>query len=160
MSKQENSSQLPFGEIKIAKNPVGFKKPKPKKHEEKLQLSVAKYVRVAYPGVIFNSDFASGMRMNMGQAMIAKMMRSESGQPDLTILEPRGKYAGMCLELKRDKSEVYLVDGVTLKKDEHVHKQSKMLKRLREKGYWANFVCGIDDAVHVIDEYMKLSPRQ
>jgi hypothetical protein len=156
----ENSSQLPFGEIKVPKNPVGFKKPKNKKNEEKLQLSVAKYVRLAYPGTIFNSDVASGMRMNMGQAMIAKMMRSESGQPDLTIMEPRGKYGAMCMELKKDKSEVYLKDGVTLKQDEHIHKQAKMLERLRGKGYWANFVCSFDDAVHVIDEYMKLPVRQ
>jgi hypothetical protein len=153
-------SQLPFGEVKVPANPKGFKKPKQKKHEEKLQLSVAKYIRLVYPGTIFNSDIASGMRLTMGQAIKAKMMRSESGQPDLTILEPRGPYAGMCLELKKDKSEVYLVDGITFKKDEHVEKQDKMLKRLRGKGYWANFVCGIDQATSVIDEYMRLPPMK
>lgn len=139
------------------KNPKGFKSPKQKK-EENLQIAVAKYLMLQYPDVIFNSDIASGMRLTIGQAVKAKAMRSEKGQPDMILLEPRGAFFGLCLELKRDKDAVFLVDGVTLKADKHVREQAIILERLRYKGYFAQFACGFIEAKFIIDYYMMLPP--
>lgn len=143
--------QVPL--LKAPRNSKGFKKPKQKK-EESLQIAVARFLMMKYPDVIFNSDIASGMRLTIGQAVKAKMMRSESGQPDLIIMEARGPFYGLCLELKKDKDALFLKDGKTYKKSEHIDKQAAMLERLRKKGYHAVFVCGIDEAMFAINYYM------
>lgn len=132
---------------------------KPKKKEESLQIFVSKYIMLRYPGTIFNSDIASGLRLTMGQAIKAKLMRSGRGQPDIVIFEPRANFHGLCLELKNEISDVYLKDGITIsdtKSNRHVLEQADMLKRLRDKGYWADFAFGRDDCMKKIDTYFSL----
>lgn len=138
-------------------NPKGFKAPK-KKKEENIQIAVAKYLMMQYPDVIFNSDIASGMKLTMGQAVRAKAMRSEKGQPDMILLEPRGGYFGLCMELKNKFSDVFLANGKIsdCKSKQHVRDQAAILERLRNKGYSAMFVCGFVESKFAIDFYMKL----
>ncbi len=141
--------------VKINKNNTLLVKKKNKKKEESLQLSVSKYLRSDYKGVIFNADIASGMRLSIWIAAKAKAQRSERGQPDLVILEPRGKYHALCLELKAEDAEVYKKDG-ELYSNKHLHEQAALLARLREKGYYANFAIGLKDAKKQIDDYFSL----
>lgn len=132
---------------------------KPQKKEESLQIFVSKYIMLRYPGTIFNSDIASGLRLTMGQAIKAKLMRSGRAQPDMIIMEPRGPYHGLCLELKNKISDVYLQDGITIsnvKSNQHVLEQADLLKRLRDKGYSADFAFGRDDCMKKIDTYFSL----
>jgi len=134
------------------------KKKKNKKKEESLQLAISKYIRSQYPDAVFNSDIASGMRLPIWIGAKAKAQRSKRGQPDLVILEPKGKFHGMCLELKNKRSDVYLATGLIseAKGQEHVREQAALLKRLRDKGYWADFVFGYDEAKMIIDQYFSL----
>lgn len=134
------------------------KKKKNKKKEESLQLAVSKYIRSQYPDAVFNSDIASGMRLPIWIGSKAKAQRSERGQPDMVILEPKGKFFGMCLELKNKRSDVFLMSGLIsdAKGQEHVREQAALLKRLREKGYWADFVFGYEEAKMCIDQYFSL----
>lgn len=132
---------------------------KKKKKEESIQIFIARHMRIRYPDVIFNSDIASGMRLTIGQAVKAKAMRSSRAQPDIIILEPRGKFNGLCIEIKKGIYDVYLKDGVTIsnaKSSKHVREQNDMLIRLREKGYFAEFGFGISGCIKIIDEYMAL----
>ena len=90
--------------------------------------------------------------MTIGQAVKLKRMRSGGKLPDLWILEPRGGYHGLFLEIK--------AEGILTKtgkfKNKHIEEQSEMLERLIEKGYSATFVVGFDDAREEIDNYMAL----
>lgn len=57
--------------------------------ELELQAQVADYIRLQYPTVIFHSDFGSGIKLTMGQAI--KQKRLNGGRrawPDLFIAEP------------------------------------------------------------------------
>lgn len=158
-----------FGKKEIKEGTLNNgKKVKPKKHEENLQLQVSQYIMLQYPDAIFNSDIASGMRLPIWIAAKAKRMRSEKGQPDVTVFEPRMRdeaftdphckfihYHGLCMELKKDRSVVYKQDG-NLLAGKHLREQADMLERLRKKGYWADFVCGFDHAKKVIDWYFSL----
>jgi hypothetical protein len=138
-------------------------KVKRKKTEESLQIAVAKYLKFKYPNLIFNSDLGS-VNFNAWQGARAKAMRSTRGQPDIFIFEPKqipGSphfYHGMALELKNKKSDVYLDDGTIsdCKTKKHIREQAEMLKRLRDKSYWADFGLGFDDCVKKIDSYMSL----
>lgn len=138
------------------------------KKEESLQLSVCNYLRLQYPATIFMSDIASGMRLSIGQAVKAKKLRSSRGQPDLFIAEQKRVlqpvlgirqefeeqlYSGLFIELKRE--------GVRLKKkdgswaDDHISEQAAVLEALRNRGYYATFAVGFDEAKRIIDEYLQ-----
>lgn len=122
--------------------------------EERVHTAVCNYLRLQYPDVIFTSESA-GIRLTIGQAAKVKKLRSEAALPDLWIAEPRGGYCGLFLELKRDQAEVYDKRG-KLRQTPHIKAQNAMLIRLLEKGYYAAFGCGFDDAKKVIDSYMDL----
>jgi hypothetical protein len=120
--------------------------------EAKLQAQVCKWIRMQYPHLIFTSE-ASGQRMTIGQARKAKLLRSGNKLPDLIILQPRGNWHGMALELKV--VSPFKKDG-TLKKDEHLEGQEAMLLRLFNLGYYANFSTGFDETINHINHYMNL----
>ena len=135
------------------------KKKKSSKKEEKIQLALSKYARTKYPDIIFQVDIASGMKLTQGQAVKAKDMRSERGQPDFMVFETRGGFSALLIELKNEVSDVYLKDGVTIsdaKSSDHVREQDAILKRLRAKGFMAVFGFGLSHCIEILDSYMKL----
>lgn len=141
--------------------------------ELELQAQVADYLRLQYPDVIFHSDFGSGIKLTMGQAI--KQKRLNGGRrawPDMFLAEPMARkidlskdspfdkatklvmYAGLFIELKREGTRIFKKDG-KLVADEHIREQFDMLHDLRAKGYAAEFACGFDEAKKLIDDYMK-----
>lgn len=124
-----------------------------KKHEETLQQAVVKYITLQYPDVIVRSDL-SGMKLTIGQAVKIKKLQSSRAFPDLFIAEPRKGYHGLFLELKKSFDEVYKKNG-QLRNIPHIQEQAEMLHRLSCKGYCAMFSTGFDDAVKIIDEYLR-----
>lgn len=127
--------------------------PRPK--EDSVHMIVAKYLKLQYPGIVFRTDFAAGIKMTMGQAVKHKKLQSEDKYPDLFIAEPRGGYHGLYLEIKRDIHELQNKNG-TPKKSEHLDGQRAMLQKLNKKGYRARFAAGFDHARQLIDEYLSL----
>ena len=144
--------------------------------EADLQVQVADYLRLQYPDVMFHSDFGSGIKLTMGQAI--KQKRQNGGRrawPDLFIAEPRGVKAsckviqpedrvireahfteqkhGLFIELKKAGTKIFTKKG-TLVSNEHIREQFDMLEQLRRKGYVAEFACGFDEAKEIIDNYL------
>jgi hypothetical protein len=122
--------------------------------EESIHIQLCAYVRTKYPSAIFTSE-SSGIRLTMGQAVKAKKLRSSSKLPDFWLAEPRGIFSGLFLELKRSSEEVFRKDG-TLKQDDRILGQNVILGRLREKGYKAEFACGLGNALQLVEYYMSL----
>ena len=136
--------------------------------ELELQAQVADYIRLQYPSVIFHSDFGSGIKLTMGQAI--KQKRLNGGRrswPDMFLAEPDiGKtdgskrcafkkiWFGLFIELKREGTRIFKKDG-KLVADEHIREQFDMLHDLRARGYAAEFACGFDEAKKLIDDYMR-----
>lgn len=108
---------------------------------------------MAYPKVVFLSE-PSGLRVSMGLATKLKKMRSNDTHLDLYILEPKGKYHGLILELKaveihqKKNPELFL-------KNEHVNDQKKTIEKLNKKGYYAAFAVKFDQAKKLIDDYLN-----
>ena len=121
-------------------------------NETNLHIAIAKYIKLQYPNVIFTSE-SSGIRLSIGQATQLKKMRSSAGLPDLWILEPRKGYHACLLELKREGTTIYKKNG-DLRKDKHLEEQEEILHQLQEKGYFAKFVVGFEDAKEVVDFYL------
>ena len=124
------------------------------KSEEILHEEVARYIRFLYPKVIFNSDM-SGVKLTMFQAKKAAKLRSSRAFPDLIVYEPVDNYKGLFIELKADGVKVFKKDG-SLVANKHIKEQAEMIEKLREKGYAAYFACGIDEAIKIIDDYLKI----
>lgn len=130
--------------------------------ELELQAQVADYIRLKYPSVIFHSDFGSGIKLTMGQAIRQKRLNGgRRSWPDMFIAEPRTVrkdgdkfyYAGLFIELKKAGTRIYRKDG-RLVSDAHIREQFDMLEQLRQRGYMAEFACGFDEAKKIIDEYL------
>jgi len=124
--------------------------PPPKEND--VRKSIATYVKLQYPRVIFRIDFAAGI--NLGTlAGIHSGLQSGSGYPDMFVAEARHGHHGLFLEIKRDRDSVYRKDG-SLRENKHVAEQAAILKRLSDLGYKALFVCGFDDARKELDKYL------
>lgn len=136
--------------------------------EASIHEAVCDYLRNAHPGVIFRSDFAAGIKMTAGQAVKHKRLQSSRAYPDLFITEPSTTkheqldgatrvtrpYYGLFLELKRSDVTIYKKDG-TLVANPHIREQAAVLEALRERGYKAEFACGLDEAIRIIREYLE-----
>ena len=122
------------------------------KAEENLQIAVCNYLRLQYPNILFNSDL-SGIKLTMGQAVKAKKLRSSKGFPDLVIYEPRGRYCGLFIELKREGERITNKKGELI--SDHLKEQDEIIQKLNLKGYLACFAIGFDEAKKIIDLYLK-----
>jgi hypothetical protein len=122
------------------------------KKEEKLQIAVCKYLKLQYPDVIFTAE-SSGLKLTIGQAVIAKKLRSSRGLPDLMILEPNKYKNGLFIELK---AEGFRLKNGDIPNNEHTREQAELLVSLWGRGYAAYFACGFDEAKEIIDEYLNL----
>ena len=121
--------------------------------EADIHIAICTYIKTQYPNVIFTSE-SSGIRVSMYQAKILKKMRSCAGLPDIMIFEPRKSYYGLFLEVKRENFAVYKKDG-GLVSNTHIAEQEEILHRLKQRGYFAEFVRGFDDAKAIIDYYLR-----
>ena len=108
-----------------------------------------------YPRILLLSDNIASIKLTIPQQVRNKSIQKEGFKcPDLLILEPRGKYAGLFIEIKV--VTPYKKNG-ELKKSDHLEGQDKSLKDLAKKGYYTGFAWGFQGVKDVIDNYMKLT---
>ena len=126
------------------------------KHPEyKLQKQICKYLKLQYRDVVFLSDTVANCKLTVIQAVRNKAIQKEGFKaPDLLILEPRGDYHGLFIELKV--KSPFKKCGKVLLSNEHLEGQQKSITHLLNKGYYACFSVGLDETKKIIDEYMRL----
>ena len=137
--------------------------------EHDLYEQIARYLQLQYPNVIYRFDIAADLKLTPGQAAKHKRLHPERGYPDLYIAESSenvnskdwngivrewGFYFGLYLEIKTESNSPYKKDG-TLKKDQHLEEQARMLEKLRARGYRAEFGVGFDGCKKIIDNYLR-----
>lgn len=128
------------------------------KKEESIHKAICDYLKVQYPNVYFTSE-SSGVRVPIGLAVKMKSQRSKHKQLDLIILEPKGVYHGLVMELKKDANEILTKSG-KYRVNDHVKEQLESIELLRSKGYLALFGCGFHECKRTIDFYMKLKDNE
>lgn len=128
-----------------------------KKEEFKLQIDVAKFLTIKYPGVMFRSDLA-GIKMTKGQAFQIMRLHNSRGYPDIHIIESatiRGiKYYGLFIEIKLNIEALYKKNG-GIRISKHIQEQHAMLLELRKRGYKAQWGLGWGDIITKIDNYLR-----
>ena len=115
---------------------------------------IADYLRYQYPTIIYRFDLAADLKLTMGQARKHKRLQRYRGYPDLFIAEPKGKYAGLYLEIKKPGTKIFKKDGAIVA-DAHIREQYGMLEDLRFAGYAAEFGIGFEATKELIDSYMR-----
>lgn len=123
--------------------------------EYSLQVAVCNWLNLQFPNVLYMSDTVASLKLTMGQAMRNKKIQKDDFKtPDLIIFEPRGKYHGLFIELKV--KSPFKQNGELLKND-HLEGQQKTINDLIDRGYYATFATGFDEAVEIIKKYMNQS---
>ena len=125
-----------------------------KMSEEQQQAVVIKHVKFKYPNALFTVDLG-GMNLNKSQRRIHSQ-RAKRGHPDLMFQEWFGnRWCGLAIEFKRFNKKPYYKNGDFKKNDKHLVEQMEYLNNLKERFWFAAFVCGPLDAIKVIDWYME-----
>tara|TARA_R100000541_G_C1866368_1_gene80095 strand:- start:174 stop:572 length:399 start_codon:yes stop_codon:yes gene_type:complete len=126
---------------------------KSKNFETKVQLDLSEYIKDKYPDIIFTSE-SSGIKLTMGQSMVAKRCRSSRGLPDMWVMQPKKGYNGCFLELKKEDVKIFKKDGFYISND-HIREQEEVQYRLRQKGYYCEFAVGLNEAKKILDWYLS-----
>ena len=135
--------------------------------EEALSIKVSDYLKVQYPNVIYHFDYGSGLKMTKGQAIRQKRLNKDKSYPDLFIAKskeigwtevgddfiPTKWMHGLYVELKKEGTRLKKKNGEWT--SEHIADQAKMLEKLRDDGYKAEFAVGFDEAKEIIDNYLN-----
>ena len=126
--------------------------------ESQIQEMVADYLRLRHPDVIFHSDFGSGVKLTMGQAVRQKRLNGgRRAWPDIFIAEPFTSdgaviMCGLFIELKKDGTRLKKKNGEWA--TSHIAEQAKVLEVLRQRDYMAEFAVGYDEAIRIIENYL------
>jgi hypothetical protein len=136
--------------------------PKHKSPEKSVQLQACSYLRLQWPNVIFRSDYASGLKLSMHQAVTHKAMQSSRSFPDMFLYKPMKiagrQYAGAAFELKKEGISIIVKIGPRkgqLVADPHIREQYLMLQELDKLGYYTDFCIGIDDFIRKANWYLS-----
>lgn len=120
-----------------------FGRDKPKHEERTEQIAFANDMRLYFPKVLWTISVAGAKIPKIVWILLLKMGYS-SGTPDIWILEPKGKYHGLIIELKK-------VKGGRISEE-----QIGWLEELNLRGYRACRCNGAGEALTVVTEYMSL----
>lgn len=122
-----------------------------KRTEDSLQQSVIRYCKHRYPNVIIyhvpnggkkKTKVSQSGKVYSPEGSRLKSMGVTPGIPDLFIAQTTSLFGGLYLELKSETGELS-------------KSQKSIIPRLRESGYRVEVVNCIDDAIKVIDSYLK-----
>lgn len=130
-------------------------KPQRKKNPEyNIQKEYVQEMGRRYPHILIFSDAAAHVAKSMIQQVRANALQSKGQKwPDVMVAQPSGDYAGLFLEFKAETP--YKVDGVTLKKSDHVEAQRNTMEELTQRGYQCWFVWSVEMAIEVTEKYLN-----
>jgi len=111
-------------------------------NEYNIQVAIVNWIHAQYPGILMTIS-PSGMKLPIGVATKLKRMGYRAGTPDLLILEPRGGFHGLFIELKSDTGRL----------SDH---QAEFLEELNARKYHSTVCYGFIDAESTIKSYMNL----
>jgi hypothetical protein len=111
-------------------------------NEQRQQEAIVTYLQLQYKGVRFCASL--GGQYQQYQSQRAKAIRTGyvKGFPDLQITEARRNYHGLFIELKTKTGRI-------------TPHQKQWIEDLNERGYLAKCCKGMEEAMDLIDWYLK-----
>lgn len=121
--------------------------------EADVQLRLCQWMRLQHKGLLWRSDYASGLRLSIPQARRHASLQSGRAWPDWCLYEPVGFFSGLALEIKKDGVKLFTKAGKPY--SPHIAEQAAVLEALRERGWAACFVVGLDEAMETVTSYLN-----
>ena len=109
--------------------------------EASLQKAVFNYIKIRWPGVRYCASLGGQYQKYPSQRKVAKDTGYVAGFPDLQILEARGGYFGLFIEIKLDK-RCYASQY-----------QKDWIEDLKDRGYMAQICKGYDECIDLLESY-------
>jgi len=128
-------------------------KRKNKHPEYDLQRQIVNYLWFKYPDLLCHSDLV-GINLPQRIRGMYSALNPRRGHPDLMIYEQRFIFCGLALELKAECEKLHKKDGSFV--SEHVKEQADYLDKLEQRGWKTAFAVGFDEAIVIIEQYLKL----
>ena len=110
-------------------------------NEQEIQEAIVTYIQIKYKGIRYCAA-AGGLRTSISQATRMKRAGYVKGVPDLQIMESRHNYHGLFIELKTKKGRLSPY-------------QKHWIEDLNNKGYLAQCCKGVEEAMDLIDWYLR-----
>lgn len=112
--------------------------------------TLCNWLRLQYPKLLWWHT-PNESRKTPFERYLVSMMGVKKGVSDFIIIEKRGGFNGLVIELKAKDVKVF-------KKDMSCYypEQQEFLKRMSENNFYSCFCSGFEDAKTVIDNYMNL----
>tara|TARA_R110002096_G_scaffold370733_2_gene564185 strand:+ start:551 stop:889 length:339 start_codon:yes stop_codon:yes gene_type:complete len=110
-------------------------------NEQNLQEALVTYIQFKFKSIRYCAS-AGGLRTSISQASKMKRAGYVKGVPDLQIMEARHNYYGLFIELKTSKGRL----------SPH---QKEWIRDLNNKGYFAKCCKGLEEAIDLVDWYLK-----
>lgn len=123
--------------------------------EYALYKQVSTYLKYQYPKILYHFDYA-GLNLSKAQAGQMKAIQHSKGYPDLVILEKRGGFGCLFIELKPEGTKLYKRDGSPA--TPHIGEQIECMMQLDSRGYAVAFGIGFDATAKIITNYLNLKP--
>lgn len=115
----------------------------PKEDAEQIRLAIW----LTQQGIRFTAS-ANGAKRSLPYALKLKRMGLSPGFPDIEIPFPSGSYHGLYIELKREKG------------GRPSDSQKGWIDYLNEKGYFATFAYGFDEAKEIVLHYLSFNQKE
>lgn len=109
--------------------------------EDHLQMQVAKYINLQYPDVLWNHCPNEGKRTAFERYKVVNF-GIRAGMPDIMIFKEHDNYRGLAIELKIGKNKATKL-------------QLDCLRKLQRAGWLSKICYTFEDAIKIIDLYMK-----
>ncbi len=119
-------------------------------------MAVCLYLSLEYSDAVFLSDTIAAVKLTGPQKVRNQKIQKKGFKcPDVLILEPRGNYAGLFIELKVETP--FKKNGeIKASSEDHLKGQYETIKHLNRIGYKACFSWNFEMTKQTIDEYFKL----
>ncbi len=142
----------------LVNTPLTGDKARNKNIEDYLQIMVVNYIehyiQPKYPSMRMIVNPFSSLKMPAYLMARMKKLGFKRGQPDIMITYNNGRNYGLAIELKKLGEKVFRKDG-SLRKSQHLERQSNYLYDLERNGWVAEFAIGFDEARNLIDRYFS-----
>ena len=122
------------------------------KPEARVQTALVAYIANKLPPVLpYVIKIDNEGKRTISGHVLAKRMGLCKGASDLFIAYPMSSYHGLFIEVKPEDFKL----PKTIKYDSHLYHQLSFMEKVRDNGYYAKLIAGIDEGIDLIDCYFE-----
>ena len=117
--------------------------------EQREHTALCKWLSLQYPNLLWWHT-PNESKKTPFERFLFTVMGGKRGVSDFVFIEPKGEYSGLFIELKATGIKTHKKNGEC-----YYPEQELFLNKAKERGFYATFAVGFDEAKKVIESYMN-----